>query len=110
MSNDKDSRIGKVGSTSRTKAVKETEAVAGVGAVKEVGKVDAVKAILGASRIDSVGRVVTKAEHAQIMKLISEEAETFFQESQIPASKRKVIKDAVVMAVDAGLILNDEEE
>jgi hypothetical protein len=44
------------------------------------------------------------------MKLISDEAESFFQESQIPVSKRKVIKDAVVMAVDAGLILNEQEE
>jgi superfamily II DNA/RNA helicase len=110
MSDDKDSRVGRIGATSRAKAVQETEAITGVDSVKEIGKVDAVKAILGASNVDAVGRVVTRAERAEIMKMIVEEADNFFEESQIPKSRRKVIKDAVMMAIDAGLVVEEDEE
>jgi hypothetical protein len=110
MASDKDSRIGKVGSTSRTKEVEETESIKGVDTVKDVARVDQVKAVQGASNIDQVGRVMTQAERAHIMKIVDEEAEMFFQNSQIPANKRKMIKDAVSMAVDAGLLLKEDED
>lgn len=103
---DKDSKIGKVDSASRTRSVKETEALGGVEKTK---KIDKVKGVQQAASVSSVGQVVSKAEHAQLMRMVEEEADSMFG-SSMSEDKKRLLKTAVKMALDSGLIIAEEEE
>jgi hypothetical protein len=103
---DKDSKIGKVDSASRSRAVKETEALGGVEQTKRVEKV---KGVQQTASVSKVGQVVSKAEHAQLMRMVEEEADSMFG-SSMSEDRKRLLKSAVKMALDSGLIIAEEED
>lgn len=106
---DGDSKIGKIRGTKGARGIERTHEV---GDVKEVKSASAVS---GVSRARSIGaarvtRNMSLAERDELLRLINEEAEKMFAEGSISPQQRKVVTEAVKMAVDVGLIEEDEEE
>lgn len=102
-----DKKIGGVQSTDSTGAVEGTDLVGGVAGVK------ATTGVGGVGGADAVNRrrptrTMTAAEREQLFHMINEEAEKLFGEGGMSPTQRNVVKKAVRMAVDAGLV--DEEE
>jgi hypothetical protein len=111
MSNDKkkNSSIDSISSTKASKEIASTENVEGVGQVK------ATTSIAGVSGVGSVQgvrltRIMSLEERESYLKMVEEEADKLFEKSIIPQSKRKAIKSAVKMAIDAGLIADDKKK
>lgn len=99
-----DKKIGSVSSLSQTTKVKGAENVGGVEKVKAteaVGSIGSVGAVTGRKAT----RVMSAAERAQIFQMVQEEAEKLFP--GMSEDKRKVVADAVKMAIDSGIV--DEE-
>ncbi len=110
MADDKkigDKKIGRVDLTKQTSDV------------EKAGTVDEVSSVKGATGVGAVGRAggigarkgtrtMTAAERQQLFNMINEEADKLFGEGSPLASQKNVLKNAVKMAVDSGII--DEEE
>jgi hypothetical protein len=75
------------------------QATQGIGAIKGTG-------IAGKRRST---RIMSAAEREQLFKMINEEADKLFDSSGLSEEKRSVLKEAVKMAVDSGLI-DDEKK
>ncbi|RMG44398.1 MAG: hypothetical protein D6719_01910 [Candidatus Dadabacteria bacterium] len=104
-----DKTVGGVTSTKGTRGVKGTEAVSEVERVKkteEVGRVGKV----GAAGKRRPTRTMSSAEREELFRIINEEADKMFADSPIPPEEREAVKNAVKMAVDAGLIPEDESD
>ena len=95
-----------VGSTSETSQVKGAEQVRGIGKVQATSGVGSVKGA-GAIGKRRPTRVMTLAEREQFFKMIDEEAEQLVASGAIPAAKRELVKSAVKMAVESGLVEED---
>ena len=106
----KQSSISGVSRTSQTSQVDKTTGVDAVGAVKATSAVDGVGR---AGRVDSTRqatRLMSNTERQALLSLIREEAEKMAAEGVLPQSTRAVAEEAVVMAVDAGLLTAEEDE
>lgn len=102
-----DKKIGGVKSTTETGAVEGTESVGGVGGVKATAPVSGVKRSggIGASRLTGS---MSAAEREQLFRMITEEADKLAAEGGIPKKRREVVEKAVRMAVEAGIVIEDE--
>ena len=112
MSDDKKNKIGdkKIGRVDVTKQTADIE---------KTGAVDQVSSVKGASSIGSVGRAggiskrggtrtMTLAEREQLFSIINEEADKLFSDGSPLAGQKNMLKKAVEMAVDSGLVDDDE--
>ena len=102
-----DKKIGKVGGTQATRDVEQTESVKGIGGVAPTSGVGRVT---GAGPIgkNRATRIMTLAEREQLLQMIDEEADKLFEGTGMSSAKKKVIAQAVKMAIDAGLVPNEE--
>lgn len=93
--------------TSGPTAIQSTKTVESA----KVGRVDQVKAkdaATSAASPGSVGRKITPEMKEQLLQLIDEEADKMFGSDEAPASKKATLKGAVKMAIEAGLLPEDE--
>ena len=107
-----DKKIGGV----KPSVVKPTETageVKGAEAISEVSEVQSVKATSAVSGTRGPGaiggkrrptRVMTMAERDELLKIVSEEADKMFAGTKISEERKRVITQAVKMAVDAGIV------
>lgn len=103
-----DKKIGRVQSTQETADVEKTGGVGGVSGVAPTSSVG------GVSGTGAVGkrrgtRVMSMAERQQLLDMIDEEADKLFAEGSPFAKKKEMLKNAVKMVVDSGIIDEDEE-
>lgn len=97
-------KIGSVQSTVETGKVQGADTVTGVEKVGKTAPVGGIGAV-GAVSARKATRVMSAAEREQIFEMINEEANKLF--AGMPEEKKKIVADAVKMAVDSGII--DEE-
>lgn len=102
-----DKKIGGVQSTTSTSAVEGTEVVGGVAGVKATSGVGGVEGA-GAVNRRRPTRTMSLAEREQLFQMINEEADKLFGEGGMSPTQRNVVKNAVRMAVDAGLVETEE--
>lgn len=99
-----DKKIEGVQSSQQTEKVSGAETVTGVTGVKGAESISGVGAVGGVSKRRNT-RVMSAAERTQLFQMINEEAEKLFGE--MPEEQKKVVTDAVKMAINTGII---EEE
>ena len=103
-----DTKIGGVKSAKVTTGVESTEAVGNVGGVK------AATSVGGVGRAGAIGkqrgtRSMSFEEREQLFKMINEEADKMFKNSGMSKDKQQMVAEAVKIAVDSGLI-DDEQD
>lgn len=97
-----DNSVGGVGGLKSTRGVKETDAVKSVEGISATGGVGAVSRATSSGRRST--RLMTLEEREKLFALIDEEANKLLASGKIPESKRQLVKEAVKMAVDSGLV------
>jgi hypothetical protein len=102
-----DKKIGRVDLTKQSADVDKTGAVGTVDSIKSTAGVGAVGSTSSINKRKGT-RVMSIAEREQIFDMINEEADKLFGSGSPLASQKDVLKKAVKMAVDSGLI--DEEK
>jgi hypothetical protein len=104
-------RIGSIVSTKETSGVEGTEAVSDITAVKAAASVKAVKGSTAiANRKRNATRTMTQEEREKLFKMIEEEAESLFSEGKLPLQQKEIVKSAVLMAVDSGILIEEKKE
>ncbi len=106
MSDDKkkDGGIGKVKETSASEVVKKITQVATVDEVAPVSKVSGIKQAGGVNAARAT-REMTTQDREKIFKMVDEEADKLFSgSSQLSNKRKKLVQDAVKMAIDSGLL------
>ena len=110
MAKKKDVKIGGVKRTKGATGVEQTESVGEVKGVKKARSVGGVKGV-GKAGAGGGKLPITAAERDQLFQMINEEAEKMFEGSSIlPEEQKKIVTDAVKMAVDASVIDEEDEE
>lgn len=112
MADDKkigDKKIGRVDLTKESSDVEKAGAVGGVTSIKGATGVGAVGKTGGISKRKGT-RVMTLAEREQLFEMINEEADKLFADGSPLAAQKDMLKQAVKMAVDSGLIDEEEEK
>lgn len=104
-----DGKIGAVKGTGSTTNVQGPDSVGVVGGIKPTSSVGAVKGT-GAVGKRRATRIMSPAERENLMRLISEEADKMFEGSAMSPEKKEVLKSAVKMAVDAGIVTDDSKD
>jgi len=102
-------KVGGVDKAAPTDQIKETESVSELSSVKKASGVAPVSSTGKAGQTRST-RTLTHKEREKIFAMIEEEAEKLFKDSDISPGQQKTIADAVKMAVDSGLIDEEEQE
>ncbi len=104
-----DNKIGgkKISSVQGTESAKKIDSL---DSVESVDKVRAAQSIGGVGAVGGVGkrqgtRIMSAAERQQLFDMVQDEADKLFKD--LPAERRKLVSDAVKMAIDSGSI---EEE
>lgn len=98
-----DKKIGGIKSTTHAKGVESTEAVSGVSGVKATSAVGGVRGAAGIDRRKTT-RLMSLAEREQLLRIVDEEAAKLFGQSD----GKKTVQSAVKMAIDAGLLTEDD--
>ncbi len=93
----------------RTDAVNEAESVKGIKSVTATSGVGSVKGAGGIGK-NRPTRIMTLEEREALLKTINEEADRLFDSGVLPKGKKEIITKAVKMAVDAGLLANEDEK
>jgi len=109
----KDKSISGVTRTSQTKHVERTGNVEALSSVKAVNSVEATSKTARTNKLDVTQqntRSFSPAERLELLNLIEQEAKKMEQEGSLPKSTSKIAQEAVLMAVDAAIILKDPEE
>ena len=101
--------VGRVSSTQRTKELEQTAPVDSVAEVQKAGAVGKVDGAQGAGKRRAT-RVMTLAEREELFSMVSEEAKKLFPEGAMPDEQREIIEGAVKMAIDSGLLPEEEED
>jgi len=101
--NKDDPKIGGIQGTKSTTSVEGADAVGGVAGIKPTTGVGGVSGAAGVGRRRPT-RTMSFEEREQLFRMIDEEADRLFEQSGMPEEKRQVVKHAVRMAVDAGII------
>lgn len=102
-------KVSGVKSTATT-AVTGTADIKGVGGIKSVGNVGAVRGTKAISGALKVGGVMSSAQKKQLLLMVEEEADKMFNEGILPKSQREVVKSAVMMALEAAILVEEETE
>lgn len=103
-----DKKISGVTSTTETSGVQGTEGVTGIGGIRATSGIGGVGAAGGIGKRRAT-RLMTAAERQQLFHMIDEEAEKLAKEGIIPKRQQDTVSKAVRMAIDSG-VLDDEEE
>lgn len=83
--------------------------------IAEVSKVQQAAGVGGVQRVGGIGgkrrptRVMSVAEREKIFEMIDQEAERLFREGGVPEGQRSLVKAAVKMAIDTGLVEEPEQ-
>lgn len=94
----------KAGKTNSTTPVQSTKTVSSA-KVGTVGGVKSAEGAKGTQSLDGVGRDLTPEMREEIFQLIDEVADSMFNKSKgFSEKKKKTLKDAVKMAIDAGIL------
>ena len=104
-----DKKIGRVDLTKQSADVDKAGAVSGISSVKATAGIGAVGGTSGINKRRGT-RVMTLAEREQLFEMINEEADKLFGQGSPLASQKDVLKKAVKMAVDSGLIEDEEKK
>lgn len=109
---DKD-KVSSTGSVSNTDKIKGTHRLDGVSEVEEISKISKTSKIgkvQETSRISSSRKTiaVSAEERARILKTITEEAKKMAAEGMLPESIRQTAIEAVTLAVDSSLIVEED--
>lgn len=103
MSKDRgDKKITGVTSTKGTKTVEGTEQVGAVTGVKATTGIGATQGVGGIQKRGAT-RTMSLAEREHLFNMVDEEAKKLFGNTVSP-EKRKLVEDAVKMAIDSGLV------
>lgn len=78
-----------------------------VDSVKSVSKTSGVS---GATAIGSAGGKISPAQREAIFGIVHEEADKLFKSGAIAPEKRKLVEDAVKMAIESGILEETEDE
>ena len=90
--------------TKETTSVQPTKSV-GAG---KVGNIKGAEGKTKASRVSNPTQFLSAADREKLFKMINEEADKMFGPDGLPESNREVVEEAVKMAIDAGIV--EEEE
>lgn len=96
-----------VGATDLVKGsgqVKASGEVGAVGAVKSTGGVSSTSAASGSTGKRRATTVMSFAEREQLFQMVKEEATKMFAGSGMSEEKQKMVAEAVKMAIDTGLL------
>jgi hypothetical protein len=103
-----DGKIGAVKGTGSTTNVQGADSVGSVSGIKPTSAVGGVKGA-GAIGKRRATRIMSPAEREAIFRMISEEADKLFEGSPMSEEKKEVLKSAVKMAVDAGIVTDEQD-
>lgn len=115
MTNKEDKNKKSISGISSTSSSDRIEKAKGIGQVQEVKKV---KGTEGVSAIKATGAIntkkslisgITREQRTKIFGIIEQEAEKMAKEGTLPKGKKDLVKNAVLMAMDAAIILKDDE-
>lgn len=107
MSDSKKKNVSGISSVDSAKRTEEVEKATHVSEVSGVQKTSSVGRVSGIETVEGrkATRIMTFAEREQIFKMINEEADKIFPHSS--DEKKKMLTEAVKMAIDSSLL--DEE-
>jgi hypothetical protein len=109
----KDKSIIGVTRTSQTKHVERTGTVEALDSVKAINSVEATSKTNRTNKLDATQQNTqsfSQAERLELLNLIQQEADKMEKDGSLPQSTSKIAREAVLMAVDAAIILKDPEE
>lgn len=89
-----------------TRETGEVESVGGVGSTSSVSGVRGVGAV-GGGRMTSA---LSQADRERLFKMVDEEADKLFPKGSMTARQRKVVQDAVKMAIESGIVEDEESD
>jgi hypothetical protein len=104
-----DKKVGVVQSTRQTTNVEGAGAVSNVGNVKATSAVGGIKRSSGITK-ERLTRSMSAAEREELFRMINEEADKMFGSEGVPEARRQVVETAVKMAIDAGIVVDEEEK
>jgi hypothetical protein len=103
----KDSKVKGIGSSKQSKEIERLRSVEDIKEIEKAKTVEAIKGAIGISGVRTT-RSISPSEREHIFKMIQEEAEKLFPDGSIMSAKKEMIKSAVKMAIEAGIL--DEED
>lgn len=106
----KSSKIDRISPSKGTKRVDPTEAIRSVDAIRPTAGVHSVARVGGVRTAHRSERALTRTERDKLLGMIREEADKLFAGGMLPKAQREIVKRAVTMAVDAGIIVQEEAE
>lgn len=105
MNDKKDKKgISGVERAQKSSSIKQVESV---DEVTRVTKTERVGKARGSSSVGGATQKLLYEDREKLLSLVDEEAEKLFEKSNLPEGQKKVIRDAVKMAIDGSLL--DEE-
>ncbi len=102
-------KVGSVESSKTTETIEEAKGVGQVGAIQKTGAISGVGKV-GEDSKRRPTRTMTLAEREMLFEMVNEEAKKLFGDSKVPPEQRKIIEDAVKMAIDSGLVDEDQSQ
>jgi hypothetical protein len=106
----KTGKIGRVSATDKTKQVDRAQAVDGIQQVKAASAIERLKGVGGASMDRRATKTMSPEERERVLRMIREEADKLFSDGLLPASQKELVQQAVLMAVDSGIIVEEKNE
>lgn len=106
----KPTKIDRISPSKGTRRVDPTEAIRSVDAVRPTARVSGVAQVGGVRTAPRSERALTRTERDKLLGMIREEADRLFAGGSLPKAQREIVKRAVTMAVDAGIIVEEEGE
>jgi len=100
-------KITSIDATKGTREVEGTESVTGVSGIKPTAPVSGVRGTAPVGRRRPT-TLMSMAERSKLFEMIQEEADKLVKDGVLPANDRKIVSDAVKMAVDSGI--GEEED
>ena len=104
MSTDEnDKRIKGIDKARKSTSIKQVESVEDVAGVQKTGRVGSVGRSTAATGTGAA-KQMSFEDREKLLSMVEEEAKKIFGKSNIPESKKAVIKRAVEMAIDAAIV------
>ncbi len=102
---DKDNIKG-IGKTQKTSSVSKVD---GVEEVQKVEKAGAVTRSAGVAKTSGGSQALRYQDREKLFGMVEEEALNLFRNSKLPEEQKRLIREAVKMAIDSALIEEDGE-
>lgn len=108
----KKSDDGKIGAIKGTGSASNVEGAESVGSVSGIKPASAVGSVKGTGAIGKrrPTRIMSAAERDNLFRMINEEADKLFADSSISEEKKQLLKSAVKMAVDSGIVTEEGKD